>query len=223
MWTRWPPFEARGEIRGRVDGGDLALINDDHAIAGHADFRKNVRGKNDGVISGETFDQVAHFDDLLGIEADGWFIENDYIGIVDQGLGDSYALLIAAGEALDELVALVFEAGFFDGVLDAGFAFIGGDIFDARDEIEIRVHGHVRIERRIFWEITDAAADFDRIGVDIVAGYAGGAAGGGHEARQDAHRGGFAGAVGAEKTEDFAFIYFEGDMIDRGFVAERFR
>ena len=184
---------------------------------------KNVRGKNDGVISGETFDQVAHFDDLLGIEAYRRLIKNNHIGIVNQCLGDSYALLIAAGEALDELVALVFEAGFFDGVLDAAFRVYRRHIFYARDEIEIGVHGHVGIERRIFWEIADAAADFDRIGVDIEAGDACGAAGGGHEARQDAHRGGFPGAVGTEKTEDFALIYFEGDMIDRGFVAERFR
>ena len=130
-------FELRGEILRRVHGGDFALVDDHHAVAGHADFRKNVRGENDGVVSGEALDQVADFDDLLGIEADGGLVEDDDVGIVDQSLRDAYALLVAARETLDQLVALVFQVGLFDRVGDAGGALVRRDVLDARDEIQI--------------------------------------------------------------------------------------
>ena len=38
--------------------------------------------------------------------------------------------------------------------------------------------------------------------------------GGREEAGEDAHRGGLAGAVGAEKADDLSFFDFEGDVVD---------
>ena len=72
------------------------------------------------------------------------------------------------------------------------------------------------IDGRSFGQIADVAADFHRIGEDVEAGDLGGAGGGGHEAGEDAHGGGLAGAVGAEETENFAFIYGERNVIDGG-------
>ena len=48
------------------------------------------------------------------------------------------------------------------------------------------------------------------------------AGGGGDEAGDHPHGGGFAGAVGAEKSEHFPALHGEGNIIDGQFGAERF-
>ena len=106
-----PALQLRRQVLRRVHGDDFALIDDHNAIARHADFGQNVRGKNDRVIARKTFDQMADFDDLFRIEADGGLVENNHIGIVYQRLRQADALLIAAGKTLDELRALVFDVG----------------------------------------------------------------------------------------------------------------
>jgi hypothetical protein len=49
---------------------------------------------------------------------------------------------------------------------------------------------------------------------DVETADAGGSRGGRQKARKDAHRGGFTGAVGAEKTDDLSFIDLERDIVD---------
>ena len=45
--------------------------------------------ENNGVLARQVLDQIAGFVDLLGIQAGGRFIENQYVGIVDDGLRES--------------------------------------------------------------------------------------------------------------------------------------
>ena len=106
-------LELRGEILRSIYGCDFAFVDDDHAIARHAHFGQDVRRENDRVIPGEILDQVADFDDLLGIEAHGRLVEDDYIRIVHERLRQSDALLISAREALDQLIALICDVRLF--------------------------------------------------------------------------------------------------------------
>ena len=57
------------------------------------------------MIAGEGLEELADFDDLLGVEAGGGLIEDEDIGVVDDGLGDSDALAVAFGELADQLGA----------------------------------------------------------------------------------------------------------------------
>ena len=175
------------------------------------------------VAAGQTFDQMADFDDLLGVEAHGRLIEDDHVGIVDQGLRQADALLIAAGEPLDQFVLLVHDVGLFQGVRDAFRALIRRNILDARDEIEIGPDGHIRIHGRIFGEVADVTPHFHGIVEHVEAGDARGARSGGHVAGQDAHGGGLPGAIGAEKTEDFTFIHRERNVVHGRHRAVRLR
>jgi hypothetical protein len=63
------------------------------------------------------------------------------------------------------------------------------------------------------------AANVHGIGGDVETSDAGDAGRGGHKSGEDAHGGGFAGAIGAEKAEDFAFVHGEGNVIDGGLIA----
>ena len=143
-------LELRGEVGGRIDGRNTAAVDNHDAIAGHADFRQNVSRKNNGMAAGETLDEVADLDDLLGVEADGGLVKDNDLGIVHERLGQADALLISARQALDQLVALILDVRLLHGVVDAGFTLLRGNVFDAGDEVEISGDGHVH----------DRAADF---------------------------------------------------------------
>ena len=208
-------LELGGEIGRGIDGGDAAAVDNHDAVAGHADFRKDVGRKNDGMAAGEPLDEMADLDDLLGIEADGGLVENDDLGIMDQGLGQADALLITARKALDQVVALILNIGLDHSVLDARAALFRGNVFDASHEIEIGGNRHIQIQRRIFGQIPDALADLERVVEDIEARDLRAAAGSGQKAGQDTHGGGLAGAIGAQEPENLALVHHERHVIDR--------
>src|SRR5206468_4112165 len=68
-------------------------------------------------------------------------------------------------------------------------------------------------------QIAGAALGFDWLLEDVEAGHDGFPFGGRHEAGQDPHRGGLAGAIGPEKAEDLAPFYPEADVVDRRHTA----
>ena len=92
-----------GEVGHRIDGHQLALADDDDALAGVLHFAEDVGAENDGVVAGEVLQQLADFDDLLGVEAGSGLIEDQHIGVVDDGLRQADALAVAFGKLADEL------------------------------------------------------------------------------------------------------------------------
>ena len=50
--------QAVGQVRHRIGGHQLALIDDDNALAGLFDFGQDVGAENDGVIAGQVLDQT---------------------------------------------------------------------------------------------------------------------------------------------------------------------
>jgi len=83
-----------GEVGGGVGGFDAAVVDDEDAGAGEFDFGEDVGGEEDGVVFAEFLDEVADGADLIGIEADGGFVEDEEVGVVDEGVGESDALAI---------------------------------------------------------------------------------------------------------------------------------
>ena len=68
-----------------------------------------MRAENDRVVLAERADEVADFDDLIGVEADGRLVENQNVRVAEQGLRDAYPLAIALGELVDELVPVLYS------------------------------------------------------------------------------------------------------------------
>src|SRR5258708_5000310 len=90
------------------------------------------------------------------------------------------------------------------------------------DEPEIRLDAHVEIERRVLGQVANLAARLERFGKDIETVDKDGARGGRHVAGDNPHRGGFPGAVGAEKAQDRTAFGFERYVSDRDEVAVSF-
>ena len=54
------------------------------------------------MLPAEGFDELADLDDLGRVEPDRRLVQDQDLGVVDQGLGDADPLLVAPGDVLDE-------------------------------------------------------------------------------------------------------------------------
>src|SRR5713101_8168448 len=86
--------QPRDEVGRRVDGHDLALVDDPDALAGLRDLREDVGAENDRVIARELLDELTRFDDLLRIEARRRLVQNQHVRVVNERLGETDALLV---------------------------------------------------------------------------------------------------------------------------------
>ena len=100
-------FEAAAGHEG-VEGGvlhDAALLDDDHAVAHGLDLLHDVGGEDDGAGFAELRDQIPDFLELERVEAGGGLVEDEQLRVVQDGLGEADALLVALGEAAIGLCA----------------------------------------------------------------------------------------------------------------------
>ena len=84
-----------------------------------------------------------------------------------------------------------------------------------RGEAEILVDGHLQVQRRALREIAEARANVQGVVEDVMALHLRHARGGRDEAREDAHGGRLAGAVGTEEADDLAAAHLEADIVER--------
>jgi hypothetical protein len=97
--------QAIGEIGDCVGGDQFAMADDDDLVAGVLDLGQDMSAEDDGVVAGEAADQLAGFDDLLGVETGSGLVENQDLGVVDNRLRQADALAVAFGELADQLSA----------------------------------------------------------------------------------------------------------------------
>jgi hypothetical protein len=126
------------------------------------------------------------------------------------------ALAVSFGQLTDQLRGNIGDGASLGNFSNAPGRFGFGDPFQPGDEVEVFVDLHVRIERRRFGQIADAALDLHGLIRDIETGDFGAAFGGWQKAGQDAHGCRLTGAVGPEEADDFPLVHGEGDVVDRG-------
>src|ERR1041385_353643 len=198
---------------------DGAVVDDDDLAADLRHLGEDVRREDDGAVGGELLDEAADLDDLLGVEADRRLVEDEHRRVVDQRAREADALAVALGEAAHDARRDVGEKAFGEHALERVFESALRDAFDAADELEIRAHGHVVIERRVLRQIADAPPRFARLLDDVEALDRDGALGRRHEAGDDAHRRRLARAVRPEQAQNLAVLGAEADVVDRAKVA----
>jgi hypothetical protein len=108
---RSPGARALGQLGLGALRDQLAAVDHQDAIARLADLGQDVAADDHAPPLGEPADHVAHADDLLRIEARDRLIQDDQLGVVDHGLGDADALLVAVRQRSDDLVFAAFELG----------------------------------------------------------------------------------------------------------------
>ena len=160
--------------------------------------------------------QLAHLPNLVWIKTDGRLIENEQIGLVQKRIGQTDPLAITFRKRADQFFLHLFQAAKFFHVADAFGNATMRHAFQRRAIIEILGHAHVVIERDVFRHVTEMGAGLERLLENIEAGDGGATGSRRHEAGQNSHRRGLAGAVRAEKAHDFAFADLEIQIFDRG-------
>ena len=108
--TIWRRTERRDELLGRVQGDDLAPVDDRHAVAQRRGLLHVVGGQEDG--SAARAKAVQHAPELsarLRVEAGRRLVEEEHIGTADERAGDGEPLLLPAGERAEPRVALRLE------------------------------------------------------------------------------------------------------------------
>ena len=97
-------------------GDDLAVLDDQQAVAGLADLGQDVAGEQDGVLAAQRLDGRAHLDDLHRVEPAGRLVEDQQLRLVHQRLGHADALPVAVRQAGDELVVDLARRGLLLGL-----------------------------------------------------------------------------------------------------------
>ena len=207
--NRFGAARPRLQVAHRVGRHQLALVDDDHLLAGLFDFGKDVGAEDDGVVAGQALDQVAGFIDLLGIEARCRLVENQHVGVVNDRLRQPDALAIAFGEFAQKLVPDIRHKAAFADVVDALLQLSAGQALELAHEAQIFGSLHLGIERRRLGQISDALLDLEGLFENIEAGDRSRARRWGKKAGEHAHGRRLSRAVGAEKSNDLALGYGE--------------
>ena len=209
-----PPIEAL-ERRGRVQGLDLAVVDDGdavavlglvHVVGGHEDGDADLVAQRADVLP----DGVAR----LRVEPDGRLVEEEHLGVVQQPAGDLQPALHAAGEGAHERMAPVGQPDDVEHVLDALLADAARDVVEHGVELQVLIGREPVVERGVLEDHADRLPHAGRLGGDVVAGQLGPAAGRPEQGREHVDGRALAGAVRAEEAEDLALVDLEIDGID---------
>ena len=106
------------QFSGGAGGFNFPFVDDDDVVTGHFHLMQDVGGDHDGVVFSELLDQVTDRADLVGVQAIGGFVEDEEVGFVHQGIGQSHTLTVSFGEGFDHFPANVGEAAEIHGFAD---------------------------------------------------------------------------------------------------------
>ena len=153
--------------------------------------------------------------ELFGIEAVSGFVEDEQLGIVDEGVGQADSLAVAFGKGLNHLAAHGIEAADVDHIAHAAASVAVAQALELAAEFQVFADAHVVVERHVFRHVADFPTGIDGFAENVEAGDGGGAGGGREVAGEHPEGGGLACAIGAEETDDFALGDGEVDPADR--------
>ena len=84
------------------------------------------------MLLAEVLDEFADLADLVRVEADGRLIEDEQVGVADEGIREADALAVALGKRADDLALHVGEAGEFLDLADAAANFAAREALEGR-------------------------------------------------------------------------------------------
>ena len=203
------------ELRRRALGHDPPPVDDENAVADRLDLGQDVRREQHGAIPTEVANRLADLDDLDRVEPDRRLVEDEDPGLVHERSGERRALPEPLGEVLDLPVGHFGEEAALEGFGHAGAHEPARDTLEPGPKREVLADPHLGIRGRGLRQVAERGARRVRLAHDVVPGDAGRAGARREEARQDPHRRGLPGAVGAEEADDLPFPHGERHVVHR--------
>jgi len=205
-----------GKLDDRAHQGDLALVEQRHAVANALHPVEQVRRQQHR--NARLLQPPDHLQELEGgvrVEARGRLVENGDLGLLHDNLGDAQSLAHAAREGGDAHVGHVRKVDGLERRHDPPAALAARDGQQARGVDEVLARRHVVVEADRVGQVADAALDLERLADRVEAQHRDRAAArlGETEHHQDRRR--LARPIGAEQAEYLAAPDVEIDGVDR--------
>ncbi len=212
-------LHSRGYLRGGALRGNPASVEDEHPVTDGLHLLQNVGGEDHRFRRSELAHEPANLEDLVRIQSAGRLVEDENIGVVDDGLREAGALPIAFGEVIDRPIGHLLEAALLNRPVDVLGTLAGGDTAGLRDELQVLHHVELGVERRALGEVPDIALHGYGVGVDIVPVDGGRARSREVVAGQYPKNGGLSRAVRPEEPEYLPLIHLEAHAPYRLYVS----
>ena len=106
-------FHALLQIINGVIGFDLAVVDDDDAVADSTDLAQNVGTQDNGVVPPQIQDQVADFHQLCRVQTNGRFVEDQHLDVAQEHFQNLHALLHAHRDIADKGIRVHAQAVLF--------------------------------------------------------------------------------------------------------------
>ena len=200
-------------------------IDQDDSLTNRFDFVHDVGRQNNGMPcfpvfgSGEVRNQTTNLTNLNGVETDCGFVKDQDRRVVDDRAGKPDSLPEPLRQVANHPVSNVVQTAAvrraFDGLLPRRTR----NVLDLRDERQICIDRHLRIERRVFRQISDRTSRTDGVSEDLVPGDVRGSVCHRYEAREHAHRRRLPRTVRPEKTDDLSLLDLERKVRHRFDIA----
>ena len=158
-------------------------------------------------------DEVADLDDLCGVQPYGGFIQNDELRAAQQRLRNAHSLTVALGQAADDPGQHFLQPGAVGSGQHLLFALRVLYPLKLCHKIQILLHSHFRVERRLLRQIAYTGFSLLRLLRQTEAGYLYLALGGRQIAGKDIHNGGFARAVWPQQAVDLAVRHRKREIL----------
>src|SRR5690606_1023118 len=79
---------------------------DDNPLADGLHLFHDVGGQQYGLFPSDVLDQFSDLNELVGVQTGGGLIQDQYLGVVEQGGGQAHPLPVALGELSDPFMGL---------------------------------------------------------------------------------------------------------------------
>ena len=158
-------------------------------------------------------DEVADLDDLRGVQPHGGLIQNDELRAAQQRLRNANPLTVALGQAADDPGQHFFQPGAAGSSQHLLLALRTLDPLELCHKVQILLHGHFRVERRLLRQVAYTSFGLLRLLRQTEPGYLHLALGGCQIAGEDIHNGGFARAVGPQQAVDLAVRHRKREIL----------
>ena len=184
-------------------------------------IRNDVGGDQNNAVMGKLRQQIAEAHPLAGIQSPGRFIQNQYLRIIQQSLGNPHPAFHAAGESGDFFVVDVRQGDSLQQFADSPPAIPFGQSLQGGDISQIILHREFRIKTKLLGQKTEdipVTLSQHPNRHTVIQHLAGG---GLHNPGNHPHQSCLACAVGAQKAPDTR-RQLQADIVNRFFVFKFF-
>jgi len=150
------------------------------------------------------------------IDAVGGFVHDEHIGVLDEDVRDTQALLHALRIGARPAVHGLGHAHAGDQLVDARLQIVAGEAVHRAGHAQVLPARHIGIKAHIIRQIAHKALDLYGVSGAVHAGDGGASGGGLGQAQQHQRGGGLACTVGSQQAEHLALPHGQVQVVHRG-------